>query len=95
MFHKDYTFTAQESEKFKDFAQFLYNFGLNAWFDNDSLLAARFFRKAILKDVLYVDAWIKLAQSELVLGNPDKARMILKFTDRLTEDVYRWKWYQS
>lgn len=95
MFHKDYTFTTKESKKFKHFTQFLYSYGLNAWFDNESVLAARFFRKAVLQDVLYIDAWIKLAQAELVLGNPDKARTILKFTDRLTEDVYRWKWYQT
>ena len=74
MFRKDYTFTTETAKKFKHFAQFLYAYGLDAWFGNDSVLAARFFRKAVLQDVLYIDAWIKLAQAELILGNPDKAK---------------------
>jgi hypothetical protein len=95
IFHKDYTFTVEEVKKFKHFPQALYAFGLNAWFKNDSATAARFFRQAVSQDIFYMNAWLKLAQAEVALENPHRARIILKHTDQLTENVYRWKWNQT
>ena len=95
IFQKEYAFTAEEAKKFKRHSRFLYAYALNAWFQNDSVVAARFFRQTLLQDVLYIDAWIRLAQAELVLGNSNKARSILTFTDPLTQNVYRWKWLQT
>ena len=92
---KKYDFTAKEAKKFRRYSRFLYSYGLNAWFQNDSVAAARFFRQALSQDVLYIDAWIRLAQAELVLGNSNRAGTILTFTDGLTENIYRWKWRQT
>ena len=95
IFHKDYTFTTEEAKKFKHFPRALYAHGLKAWFQNDSVTAARLFHQTVSQDIFFIDAWIKLAQAEAALGNTDKARTIFKFTDRLTEHVYRWKWSQT
>ena len=94
IFHEDYNFGAKDAKKFKHFPRALYDFGLNAWFENDSDVATRFFYRTVSQDVLYMDAWLKLAQAETVLGNPDKARTILQFSDGLAKNVYRWKWDQ-
>jgi hypothetical protein len=94
IYHGNYTFGAKDAKKFKHFPRALYNFGLNSWFQNDSDVAARFFRRAVSQDVFYMDAWLKLAQAETVLGNTDKARTILQFSDGLAKNIYRWKWDQ-
>ncbi len=84
-----------DAENFKHHPRFLFLYGLNAWFQNDSITAARYFRQVVLQDVLHVDAWIRLSQTELVLGNADRARSILAFMDPLTKNIYRWKWRQT
>ena len=94
IYHENYSFGTKDAKKFRHFPRALYNFGLNAWFQNDSDVAARFFRRTVLQDIFYIGAWLKLAQVEIVLGNPDKARSILQFSDGLTKNVYRWKWDQ-
>ena len=94
IYHENYTFGAKDAKKFRHFPGALYTLGLNAWFQNDSDVAARFFRRTVLQDIFYIGAWLKLAQVEIVLGNPDKARSILQFSDGLTKNVYRWKWDQ-
>jgi len=88
IYHEKYTFGEKEAKKFRHFPQALYAFGLNAWFQNDSDVAARFFRQTVFQDIFYMDAWLKLAQADIVLGNPDKARTILQFSNRLTKNVY-------
>jgi tetratricopeptide (TPR) repeat protein len=95
IFHEQYAFTAEEAKKFKNFSEAVYAHGLNAWFQNNPDAAANFFRQAILHNIFYMDAWLRLAQTEIALENPDKAKAILKFSDRLTENVYRWKWRQT
>ena len=87
IYHENYSFGTKDAKQFRHFPRALYNFGLNAWFQNDSNVAARFFRQTVLQDIFFMDAWLKLAQAEIVLGNPDKARTILQFSDRLAENV--------
>ena len=94
IYHENYTFGAKDAKKFRHFPGALYTLGRNAWFQNDSDVAARFFRRTVLQDIFYIGAWLKLAQVEIVLENPDKARSILQFSDGLTKNVYRWKWDQ-
>jgi hypothetical protein len=94
IYHENYTFGVKGAEKYRHFPRALYDFGCNAWFQNDSDVAARFFRQAVLQDIFHMKAWLKLAQAETVLGNPDKARIILQFSDGLAKNVYRWKWDQ-
>ncbi|UCD33315.1 MAG: hypothetical protein JSV38_05450 [Desulfobacterales bacterium] len=95
IFKKTYTFTEDGSKTFKHHPRFLFLYGLSAWFQNDPVTAARFFRQAVLQDVLYIDAWIWLSQTELLLGHEDNARGILTFMQPLTENIYRWKWRQT
>jgi tetratricopeptide (TPR) repeat protein len=95
IFHKDYAFQKEEQNKFRYFPKALYDIGLKFWFDNDTAAAAPFFREAAIQDVLFVDAWLKLAQAETILGNPDKAKTILQLLDNLTRNIFRWKWEQT
>jgi tetratricopeptide (TPR) repeat protein len=95
IFHKDYVFQAEEQHKFRHFPKALYDIGLKFWFDNDTAAAAPFFREAAIQDVLFVDAWLKLAQAETVLGNSDKAQTILQYLGKLTRNIIRWKWEQT
>ena len=95
IFHKDYAFQTEEQNNFRHFPEALYDIGIKFWFDNDTTAAAPFFRKAAMQDVLFVDAWLKLAQAETILGNPDKAKTILQFLDKLTRNIFRWKWEQT
>jgi hypothetical protein len=95
IFHKDYAFQKEEQNKFRYFPKALYDIGLKFWFDNDTAAAAPFFREAAIQDVLFVDAWLKLAQAETILGNPDKAQTILQLLDNLTRNIFRWKWEQT
>jgi hypothetical protein len=94
IYHENYTFGEQQAKKFTHFPRALYAFGLNAWFKSDSDTADRYFRRAVLQDIFHMQAWLKLAQAETVLGNPDTARRILAFSQGLTKNVYRWKWDQ-
>jgi hypothetical protein len=94
IYHENYSFGTTDAKTFRHFPRALYNFGLNAWFQNDSDSAARFFHWTVLQDVFFMDAWLKLAQAEIVLGKPDKSRDILQFSNRLAKNVYRWKWDQ-
>ena len=94
-FHKDYAYSMDEIETYKNFPEALYHIGLKFWFDNDTTAAALFFRKAAMQDVLFVDAWLKLAQAERILGHTDKAKTILQFLNKLTRNIFRWKWEQT
>jgi len=94
IFYKDYAFQDRELDTFRHFPRALYAFGRNAWFNNDAAGAARFFRQAVREKVFFMDAWLELAQAEALLEHPDQARSILKFSDGLTRNVFRWKWDQ-
>ena len=90
--YKSYNFSIEESRCLKPFARAQYAHGLHAWFQNDKKTAAEFFRKALTREILFVDAWLRLAEAEASLGQKDKSKDILEFTSALTEKVYRWKW---
>jgi hypothetical protein len=94
IYHENYAFGEKQAKKFRHFPRALYDLGCNAWFENDSDTAARLFRQTVLQDIFYMDAWLKLAQVETVLGDPDTARRILEFSEGLTKNVYRWQWDQ-
>lgn len=92
--NKDFSFNAQESRSLRYFPRAMYAYGLNAWFSNNPLEAARFFRQAVYDSPFYIDAWLKLAQTEVAVGNVELSREILKFTYSLAKPVFRWKWKQ-
>lgn len=92
--YKNYNFTEEEGERLKSFPQAQYDFGSQAWMALDAAAAAEYFRQAVSHDVLYIEAWLRLAEVEASLGNYEKARAILAHTDNRVADVYRWKWSQ-
>ena len=61
IYNENYIFGEKQAKKFRHFPRALYAFGLNAWFENDSDMAARFFRETVWQDIFYMDAWLKLA----------------------------------
>jgi len=92
--YKNYTFSAEEGKRLKSFPEVQYAFGRQAWMALDAAAAAGYFRQAVSHDVLYIEAWLRLAEVEASLGNYDKARVILAHTDSLVANVYHWKWSQ-
>jgi len=85
----------RDAEKMKYLPKAQYLLGLKAWSDLDAALASAYFRQAVSQDVYYIDAWLKLAETENALGNSEKAKKIVRFTHRLTKPVRRWKWPET
>jgi hypothetical protein len=94
VFHKDYAYNMDEIETFRHFPEALYRIGLKFWLDNDVAGAACFFRQAVDQNMFDMDAWFKLAQTKIVQGDLNTAHAILRFSDGLPENVFRWKWDQ-
>jgi hypothetical protein len=92
--NKAYRFTAQEANRLQAYPRAQYQYGQRAWFQNDLDEAAGYFRRAVTSDVLYLDAWHRLAEVAAAAGRQRSARDILAFTTGLTRNVYRWKWQQ-
>jgi tetratricopeptide (TPR) repeat protein len=92
--YENYAFTAEEARKLKNFSDAQYAYGMWAWSRGDAQEASKFFRQAVLQDPFYMDAWLRLAESEAALRHTDKSRLILIFAKRLTDGVYRWQWPQ-
>jgi tetratricopeptide (TPR) repeat protein len=90
--YENYTFTVEEAGKLKNFPDAQYAYGMWAWSRGDARKASEFFRQAVSKDPFYMDAWLRLAESEAALGNPEKSRKILIFANDLASGVYRWQW---
>ena len=88
------TFSIEEAERLRNYPKIQFAYGLNAWARQDPERAAKFFRQAVSKDVLFLDGWLRLAETEATMGRKGKAIQILKFTIDRTKNVYRWKWPQ-
>ncbi len=89
-----YTFSDQEAQQLKVYPKAQYELGMHAWLQQQPERAAVFFRQAVSQDTLFLDAWLRLAETEAALGGEEKAKDILTFTTDLTEQVFRWKWEQ-
>jgi hypothetical protein len=92
--YRTYDFSIEEAQRLRPFARAQYAHGLHAWFQNDPEAAAGFFKQAIIRDPLFIDGWLKLAEAEATMGHADRSRDILMFTSGLTKGVFRWKWPQ-
>jgi len=92
--YEDYDYSTEEAVRLKIYPRAQYRYGVQAWFQNDHKAAANFFRRAINQNVLFLDAWLRLAEVEAGAGRQQVARDILAFTTGLTKNVYRWKWQQ-
>ena len=89
-----YTYSDEEAQQLKYYPKAQYSLGMHAWLQQQPEQAAGFFRQAVSQDVLHLDAWLRLAETEAARGREEKAKEILTFTANMTEQVYRWKWSQ-
>ena len=89
-----YIYSNEEDTRLRNYPKIQFTYGLNAMTRQDSETAARFFRQAVSKDVLFIDSWLRLAETEATMGRKEKAKQILEFTIDRTKNVSRWKWPQ-
>jgi tetratricopeptide (TPR) repeat protein len=90
--YENYAFMAEEANKLKSFPAAQFAYGMKDWTRGDAEKASEYFRQAVSEDPLYMDAWLRLAESEAELGHPETSRKILRFAEDLTSGVYRWQW---
>ena len=88
----NYAFTAEEAAKLKNFPDAQYAYGMKAWVQGEAQKASEFFQQAVSEDPLYMDAWLRLAESEAALGHQEKSKEILIFTNDMAAGVFRWQW---
>ena len=84
----------QVAQRLMDYPAAQYAYGMRAWMDQQPEKADVFFRRAVSGDVLFIDAWLRLAETQAAVGRETNARAILSFVAQLTDPVLRWKWPQ-
>jgi hypothetical protein len=90
-----YDFSNEEAQRLRFYPKAQYELGMHTWLQQQQpRRAAEFFRQAVSQDVLFLDAWLRLAETQATQGNEEKAKAILTYTADLTEQVVRWKWEQ-
>ena len=92
--YESYTYSEQEAQRLRFYPKAQYAYGMHAWLQQQPERAAGFFRRAVAQDVLFLDAWLRLAEAEAAQGDEEKAKAILTFTTDMTDHVLRWKWPQ-
>ena len=89
-----YTYSDKEAQRLRFYPKAQVAHGMRAWFQQQPEVAARYFRQAVSQNVLFLDAWLRLSETELAMGHEKKAKEILTFTLNMTDKVFRWKWPQ-
>ena len=92
--YESYVYDDKEAQQLSKYPKAQYAHGMQAFLDSDYIKASKFFLRSIDQNVLFLDGWLRLAESEAAIGREQKAAEILNFTTGLTEKVYRWKWPQ-
>jgi hypothetical protein len=87
-------FSDQAAQRFRDYPDAQYAFGMHAWVDQQPEKAAIFFRQAVSQNVLFIDAWLRLAETRTAMEHDAEAGAILAFVAQMTDQVLRWKWPQ-
>lgn len=87
----EYMNGTKDSRALSRYPRVLYEFGERAWQKLDAGSAAGLFRQVVVRDPLYMDAWIKLAEVEIETGNAELARKIVDFCHTKVSRVLRWK----
>jgi hypothetical protein len=91
VYYGDFAYGEKDVEKLSRLPGVLYGFGLQAWREFDAGRAAELFRQVVVRDPLYMDAWLKLAEAENETGNEELARKITAFCNMKLSRVFRWK----
>lgn len=84
----------QATKRFAGYSDAQYAYGMRAWNDLQPKKAAHFFRRAVSLNVLFIDAWLRLAEAEASLGKTAEPKAILTFVDRMAGPCLHWKWSQ-
>jgi hypothetical protein len=87
-------YSEQAAHRLKGYPDAQYAYGMQAWLDQQPEKAADFFCRAVSRNVLFIDAWLRLAEIEAALGREGKARAMLTFTTDITGQAMHWKWPQ-
>jgi hypothetical protein len=69
-----YAFSDEEAQQLKFYPKAQYELGMHAWLQQQPERAAGFFRQAVSQDVLFLDAWLRLAETEAALGVKKKPK---------------------
>ena len=92
--YSSYTYSDKEAHRLRFYPKAQVAHGMRAWFQQRPEVATRYFRQAVSQNVLFLDAWLRLSETELAMGYEKKAKEILTFTINMTDKVFRWKWPQ-
>ncbi len=87
----DFEYSEKDIGKLSWMPQVVYGFGFQAWKELDASGASKLFRQVVVRDPLFMDAWMKLAEAEIGLGNEGLARQIAAFCHTKISQVLRWK----
>lgn len=87
--------TVEAAERLRIFPKVQNEIGYQLWFQNRTDEAMALFNRAIAEDIYQIDAWLRMGEIEYARGNTAEARAILRFVERLTQNVYRWKWREA
>lgn len=90
----DLEYSKQAAKRLNRYSEAQYAYGTRAWMDQQPEVATGYFHQAVTQNILFVDAWLRLAESQAELGQDANARAILTFVAQMTDQVLRWKWPQ-
>jgi tetratricopeptide (TPR) repeat protein len=82
-------------EKLHGFPKAYYFYGRTAFLQGRSDAAERYFEQAVSENVLYVEAWLRLAETAISQGEHALALQISTMLAEITEKATRWKWDQA
>jgi hypothetical protein len=91
LYYQDYRFDKSEARRLAAYPQAMLAYGDRAWQDLATDQAAFFYRRAVSRDVLAMDAWLKLARTEADRGQTEKAQAILAFVIAIAGNTSRWQ----
>lgn len=91
VYYGDFEFSEPDIQELARLPHVFYGFGLQAWKELDARKASKLFRRVVARDPLFMDAWLKLAEAEIEVGNKGLARKISAFCHTKISQVLRWK----
>lgn len=91
LYYRDYRFDESEAQSLAIYPQAMVAHGDRAWQNLATVQASAFYRRAVKRDASYIDAWLKLAQTEAARGHFEAAQEILAFVAATTGHTSRWQ----
>lgn len=91
LYYRNYRFDKSEARTLAAYPRAMLAHGDQAWQNLAPAQAASFYRRAVSRDVLFIDAWLKLAQTEAARGQLGTAREILAFVATTAGHTSRWQ----